>query len=71
MMKKWNEKYKNMFVGNRLLVFTVIPQPNVMTEMSDCEKMEILIKFARLLQRTDDEAACEIRAIKDILEDKE
>ena len=70
LIKKCNGRYNDHLVGNRLLVYTEIPSPEVKTEeMSVVDRLEAVRRFAKLLERSDEEAMDSISRILAILND--
>ena len=68
--KNCNGRYNNHLVGNRLLVYTEIPSPEVKTqEMSTVDRLEVIRRVAKLLERSDEEAMDYISKILSILND--
>lgn len=68
--KNCNGRYSNHLMGNRLLVYTEIPSPEVKTqEMSAVDRLEAVRRFAKLLERSDEEAMDFISQILSILND--
>ena len=68
LLKKCNGRYDQYVVGKRLLNYNEIPSPEVKSEkMSMVDRLEAIISFARLLERSDEEAMDQISRILIIL----
>lgn len=72
LLKNCNGRYNNYVVGKRLLVYTEVATPNVLDNRFPMEdRLEAVAKFARLLERFDDDAMDAISKILVILKDNE
>lgn len=72
LLKNCNGRYNKFVVGNRLLVYTEVAAPNVSDNRFPMEdKLEAVIKFAKLLERSDEEAMDAICRIWGVLNEVE
>ncbi len=72
LLKNCNGRYNKFVVGNRLLVYTEVAAPNVSDNRFPMEdKLEAVIKFAKLLERSDEEAMDAICRILGVLNEVE
>lgn len=72
LLKNCNGRYNKFVVGNRLLVYTEVVAPNVSDNRFPMEdKLEAVIKFAKLLERSDEEAMDAICRIWGVLNEVE
>lgn len=70
LLKRCNGRYDDYLVGKRLLVYTEIPAPETKTDnLSMADRLEAIIQFTRLLERSDDEAMDKISRILLILKE--
>lgn len=68
LLKRCNGRYDQYVVGKRLLNYNEIPSPEVKSEkMPMVDRLEAIISFARLLERSDEEAMNQISRILIIL----
>lgn len=70
LLKSCNGRYDEYVVGKRLLTYTEVAVPNASDNdflMED--RLEAVVKFAKLLERSDEEAMDAISKILDILKD--
>lgn len=70
LLKSCNGRYDEYVVGKRLLTYTEVAAPNASDNdflMED--RLEAVVKFAKLLERSDEEAMDAISKILDILKD--
>lgn len=68
LLAKYGLRYKDYLVGNRLLNYIEVTEPNFESEkMTMAERLEAISLFARLLKRSDEEALNQIRQIVEIL----
>lgn len=72
LLKNCNGRYDQYVVGKRLLVYTEVAPPNTSDERFPMEdRLEAVAKFAKLLERSDEEAMDAISRIRDILKNTE
>lgn len=72
LLKKCNGRYDQYVVGKRLLVYTEVVTPDMSDNRFPMEdRLEAVAKFARLLERSDEEAMDAISQILVILKDNE
>ncbi len=72
LLKNCNGRYDQYVVGKRLLVYTEVAPPNTSDERFPMEdRLEAVAKFAKLLERSDEEAMDAISRILDILKNTE
>lgn len=72
LLKNCNGRYDQYVVGKRLLVYTEVAPPNASDERFPMEdRLEAVAKFAKLLERSDEEAMDAISRILDILKNTE
>lgn len=72
LLKSCNGRYNQYFVGKRLLVYTEIATPDMSDRSFPMEdRLEAVAKFAKLLERSDEEAMDAISRILAILEEPE
>lgn len=70
LLKNCNGRYDQYLVGKRLLVYTEVASPNVLDKRFPMEKrLEAVAKFAKLLERSDEEAMDAISQILVILKE--
>lgn len=72
LLKSCNGRYDQYVVGKRLLVYTEVAAPDISDNRFPMEdRLEAVAKFARLLERSDEEAMDAISQILVILKDSE
>lgn len=72
LLKNCNGRYDNYIVGKRLLVYTEVAAPDASDYRFPMEdRLEAVAKFARLLERSDEDAMDAISKILVILKDNE
>ena len=72
LLKRCNGRYDQYVVGKRLLVYTEVAEPNVSNKSFPMEdRLEAVAKFAKLLERSDEEAMDAISQILVILKNTE
>lgn len=72
LLKNCNGHYDQHLVGKRLLFFTEVPTPSASDHRFQLEdRLEAVIQFAKLLERSDEEAMEAINQIRAILKDVE
>lgn len=72
LLKSCNGRYNQYLVGKRLLVYTEIATPDMSDNRFPLEnRLEAVAKFAKLLERSDEEAMEAISRILVILKDTE
>lgn len=72
LLKSCNGRYDQYVVGKRLLVYTEVAAPDMSNNRFPMEdRLEAVAKFARLLERSDEEAMDAISQILIILKDTE
>lgn len=72
LLKNCNGRYDQYVVGKRLLVYTEVAAPDMSDNRFPMEdRLEAVAKFARLLERSDEEAMDAISQILIILKDTE
>ena len=72
LLKSCNGRYNQYLVGKRLLVYTEIATPDMSDNRFPLEdRLEAVAKFAKLLERSDEEAMDAISRILVILKDTE
>ena len=72
LLKSCNGRYNQYLVGKRLLVYTEIATPDMSDNRFPLEdRLEAVAKFAKLLERSDEEAMDAISRILAILEETE
>ena len=72
LLKNCNGRYDKYVVGKRLLVYTEVAAPSMSDNRFPMEdRLEAIAKFARLLERSDEEAMDAISKILIILKDTE
>lgn len=72
LLKNCNGRYDQYVVGKRLLVYTEVVAPDMSDNRFPMEnRLEAVAKFARLLERSDEEAMDAISQILAILKDTE
>lgn len=72
LLKSCNGRYNQYLVGKRLLVYTEIATPDMFDNRFPLEnRLEAVAKFAKLLERSDEEAMEAISRILVILKDTE
>lgn len=72
LLKNCNGRYDQYVVGKRLLVYTEVAAPNMSDNgLSMEDRLEAVAKFAKLLERSDEEAMETIEKILKILKNTE
>ena len=72
LLKSCNGRYDQYVVGKRLLVYTEVAAPDMSDNRFPMEdRLETVAKFARLLERSDEDAMDAISQILVILKDSE
>lgn len=72
LLKSCNGRYDQYVVGKRLLVYTEVAAPDMSDNRFPMEdRLEAVAKFARLLERSDEDAMDAISRILVILKDSE
>lgn len=72
LLKNCNGRYDNYVVGKRLFVYTEVAAPDASDNRFPMEdRLEAVAKFARLLERSDEDVMDAIRQILVILKDNE
>ena len=72
LLKRCNGRYDKHLVGKRLLVYTEVATPDTqMDKFPLVDRLEAVVKFARLLERSDEEAMDAISRILVILKEVE
>lgn len=72
LLKNCNGRYDQYVVGKRLLVYTEVAAPDMSDNQFPMEdRLEAVAKFARLLERSDEDAMNAISQILVILKDSE
>lgn len=72
LLKQCNGRYNQYLVGNRLLVYTEIAKPHsIETQYRMEDRLEAVSKFAKLLERSDEDALDAISRILKILKEAE
>ena len=67
-LKNYNEKYSELVVGKRLLIYTVIPTPTEKEDnVSFDNKLSAISKFIDLLKNDDEESKAKISQIIAVL----
>ncbi len=70
LLKNCNGRYNQYVVGNRLLVYTEVAEPNSADDAFPMEyKLEAVAQFAKLLERSDEDAMNLINRILIILKE--
>ncbi|MCD7717377.1 MAG: hypothetical protein LUI39_13215 [Lachnospiraceae bacterium] len=70
LLKRCDGRYDQYVVGKRLLTYTEIPAPEVKTnELATVDRLEAIVDFTKLLERSDDEAMDQIGRILAILKE--
>ncbi len=67
--RKYGDRYKKYCVGKRLLNYIELDAEEVSTDKSMLHRMDTIIDFVKLMQRSDDEALDKICRIVSILEE--
>ncbi|MBR2544609.1 MAG: hypothetical protein IKE93_00425 [Erysipelotrichaceae bacterium] len=67
LLDRCNNKYDDYLVGNRLLNYTDVQQVNVISGLSMVDRLEAIVAFSKLLERSDEEALDQIDRILLIL----
>ena len=68
LLKNYNEKYSELVVGKRLLIYTVIPTPTEKEDnVSFDNKLSAISKFIDLLKNDDEESKAKISQIIAVL----
>lgn len=65
--RRYGDRYKKFCVGKRLLNYIELDAEEVSTDQSMLHRMDAIIAFVKLMQRSDDEALDQISRIINIL----
>ena len=67
LLKRSPDIYKDKQVGKRLLNYVEVSDPNMSSEMTDFDSLDLMIAFAALLKKRDDLSLDKIRTIASVL----
>ena len=71
LLKHYRERYEPYLVGNRLLNYIDLQEPvNKQAGLSNIARLEAIVSFTKLLERSDEKAMAQIERIIEILEEE-
>lgn len=70
LLSKWNERYHQYLIGKRLLIYNELDEEDKKeSDLAAVDRLEAVAKFAKLLERNDEEALDAIARILIILKE--